>query len=245
MNHMARRIVTIDIETLPSICPVEDVGKVTRAGKDSGDNAHTALSGDFGRILCIGFTNEDGLGGMTRGCLGWDEAHKRFTCDERQTLATFWRMLYGFRLSVDRIVGHNLFDFDLKFIYKRSVVHGVKPSVELSFARYRNQPLYDTMHEWERWGYGSKISLDRLARVLNLPSSKSDGVDGSQVSQLFSAGEHEAIYNYCLRDVELTRLIYRRMTFAEDITCGADTSGGDARFAPRELEGRDSAAIVF
>ncbi len=66
------------------------------------------------------------------------------------------------------------------------------------------------MCEWERWGYGSKISLDRLARVLDLRSSKSDGVDGSCVGELFAAGEHEAIYNYCLRDVELTRLIYRR-----------------------------------
>ena len=245
MNNVARRSVTIDIETLPSLNPAEDACKVSVAGKASADNARTALSGDFGRILCIGFADDDGLGGVTRGCLGWDESRKQFNCDERRTLLAFWQMLRGFRPGVDRIVGHNLFDFDLKFIYKRSVIHGVRPSVELSFARYRNQPLYDTMHEWERWGYGSKISLDRLARVLSLPTSKADGVDGSQVSQLFSAGEHEAIYNYCLRDVELTRLIYRRMTFAEDSTCGADASGGDARLGSTELWGRESAVTVF
>jgi hypothetical protein len=130
----------------------------------------------------------------------------------------------GFRPCVDRVVGHNLFDFDLKFIYKRSVVHGVRPTVELSFARYRNQPLFDTMCEWERWGYGSKISLDRLAHVLNLPSSKSEGVNGSRVWELYESGEHQKIYDYCLRDVELTRLIYRRMTFAD--LCEAEDSAG-------------------
>lgn len=213
MNQVTRRSVTIDIETLPSHWSVDDDCSGRKGGQDA--HARTALSGDFGRILCIGFADEDGSGRVVRGCLGWDGERKKFHCDERITLAAFWEMMRGFRPSVDRVVGHNLFDFDLKFIYKRSIVHGVRPSLELSFARYRNQPLFDTMCEWERWGYGSKISLDRLARVLNLPSSKSDGVDGSRVSELYEAGEHQKLYDYCLRDVELTRLIYRRMTFAD------------------------------
>jgi 3'-5' exonuclease len=245
MSYRARRTVTIDIETLPSPNPIKAEGRLRKGGKDSDDHARTALSGDFGRILCVGFADEDGSGGVSRGCLGWDEARKQFTGDERQTLTAFWRMLRGFRPNVDRIVGHNLFDFDLKFIYKRSIVHNVKPSVELSFARYRNQPLFDTMFEWERWGYGTKISLDRLARVLDLPSSKGDGVDGSRVGELFAAGEHEAIYSYCLRDVELTRLIYRRMTFAEDNACTSDSLDAGVRQMARESESGETVAAVF
>jgi hypothetical protein len=61
-----------------------------------------------------------------------------------------------FRPNIDRIVSHNIYDFDLKFILKRPVVHGVRPTVDLSFARYRNQPIFDTMYEWEWWSYGSK-----------------------------------------------------------------------------------------
>lgn len=213
MNLTTQRTVTIDIETLPSVAPVDPVCAGRKGGVDG--HARTSLSGDFGRILCIGFVDEDGAGKMRRGCLGWDDESERFHCDERATLSEFWEMMRGFRPRVDRVVGHNLFDFDLKFIYKRSVVHGVRPTVELSFARYRNQPLFDTMCEWERWGYGSKISLDRLARVLDLPSSKNEGVDGSRVAELYEAGEHRKIYDYCLRDVELTKLIYRRMTFAD------------------------------
>jgi len=55
-----------------------------------------------------------------------------------------------FRPNVDRVVGHNIYDFDLKFILKRSIIHGVRPTVDRSFARYRKRPIFDTMYEWER-----------------------------------------------------------------------------------------------
>ena len=103
-----------------------------------------------------------------------------FPVDERAILLEFWDRLRGFRPSVDRIVGHNVFDFDLKFILKRSIIHDVRPTVDLSFARYRNQPIFDTMHEWERWSYGSRIGLDKLARVLGLSSSKTNGASTGQ-----------------------------------------------------------------
>jgi 3'-5' exonuclease len=211
---MTRRVVTIDIETLPSQEPVEDGGRKNVPSAGEGD-ARTALNGDFGRILCIGYYDEKHGGAFTKGVIGWNENLQRFACDERALLVEFWEMLRGFSPNYDRIVGHNIFDFDLKFIYKRSVVHGVRPTVELSFARYRSRPIFDTMHEWERWSFGSRIKLDRLARVLSLESSKSDGVDGSHVCELFEQGQHRALRDYCLRDVELTRAIYRRMNFAD------------------------------
>jgi 3'-5' exonuclease len=244
VNHLGRRTLTIDIETLPSLAPVDDGRKARDGAKIVDEHSRTALSGDFGRILCVGFADDDGRGGVSYGCLGWNDSRQQLMYDERQLLTDFWELMRGFRTSVDRLVGHNLFDFDLKFIYKRSVVHGVKPSVELSFARYRNQPLYDTMCEWERWGYGSKISLDRLARILSLQSSKTDAVDGSRVGELFAAGEHKVIRDYCLRDVELTRSIYRRLTFAEDVAC-AGTPGGDVIREADEFASREAAAAIF
>jgi hypothetical protein len=108
----------------------------------------------LGRILCIGFIDENDRGINDITVIGWDE--DSFAQDERAILVEFWNRLRGFRPSVDRIVGHNVFDFDLKFIYKRSVIHGVRPSVDLSFARYRNQPIFDTMRE-----YGSDGAMAR------------------------------------------------------------------------------------
>jgi 3'-5' exonuclease len=112
------------------------------------------------------------------------------------------------------VIGHNIYDFDLLFLYKRSVVHRVRPYVTLSFARYRSQPIYDTMREWEKWGR-SMVSLDNLARALGLESSKAGGITGATVYDHYCAGEHIAIADYCMRDVELTRNIYYRMCFEE------------------------------
>ncbi len=71
------------------------------------------------------------------------------------------------------------------------------------------------MHEWERWSFGSCISLDRLGRLPGLGSSKEGGIDGGTVFDFFAAGRHRAIHDYCMRDVEPTRAVYRKMVFAE------------------------------
>ncbi len=209
------RLVTIDIETLPAAESVAKDVRCQESKKALEEQLKTALNGDFGQILCIGYIDEDCDGNLDRGVIGWDEQSGQFSGDERSLLIEFWDMLCGFRPHADRIIGHNIFDFDLKFIYKRSVIHGVRPSVDLSFARYRSQPIFDTMCEWERWSYRASISLDKLAQVLGLPSSKANGVDGSKVFDLFRDGQHRAIRDYCMSDVELTRAIYRRMVFAD------------------------------
>jgi predicted PolB exonuclease-like 3'-5' exonuclease len=113
------------------------------------------------------------------------------------------------------MVGHNLFDFDLPFIYKRSVIHCVRPTVELPFIRYRSQPIFDTMHQWNKWSPRKYISLDRLAKVLDMESSKGQGIDGSRVYDKFCAGCHQEIADYCMRDVEIVRAIYYRMVFPD------------------------------
>lgn len=213
-----RRTLTIDIETLPKLEIMPNRSSVQCAEQPIEDHLKTALNGDYGQILCIGFIDEKPNGLFESGVLGWDEEREKFTGDEKGILTQFWERMQDFNPGRDRIVGHNIFDFDLRFIFKRSVVHYVRPKFDLSFARYRNQPIYDTMMEWERWGFGPKAGLDRLANVLNLPSSKEQGIDGARVYELFQAGEHRLIHDYCLRDVALTRRIYKRLTFESCLT---------------------------
>ena len=114
------------------------------------NHLQTALNGDFGRLLCIGFIGEPTHGEIECGVIGWDARPGAFHGDERIIPTEFWRRMKTFRPNIDRIVGYNIYDFDLKFILKRSVVHGVRPTVDLSFARYRNQLIFDTMYERER-----------------------------------------------------------------------------------------------
>lgn len=209
-----RRVVTIDIETLPAAETVECLALAADEKKTEEVQRKTALSGDFGRILCIGYTDERADGTRRMGVIGFDKESKTFHLDERQMLERFWNLMRGFNPSRDRVVGHNIFEFDLRFILKRSRINGICPTAELSFRRYANQPVYDTMCEWECWSR-DKIKLEHLAAAFSLPSSKTEDIDGGKVFELYQAGRHQEIFDYCLRDVRLTREIYRRMTFCE------------------------------
>lgn len=170
-----------------------------------------ALCGEEGRVLVVGMIVERG-GETVKRCLIGCNSSRRFHLDEARTLRRFWAELGDFDCRTDLVIGHNIFDFDLLFLYKRSVIHGVRPTVNFPFARYRSQPVFDTMREWECWGRG-RVGLGRLAEALRLESSKNGGVNGANVYDNFIAGRHEEITAYCGRDVELTRAVYYRMRY--------------------------------
>jgi hypothetical protein len=212
---MTKRIY-VDIETVPP-----DATSLTAGGGDDlprdpeGEEfRRLALNGDYGRVLCVGVIVEEDGQIIRKGVLGRERQSPLFHLDEARTLRGFWKLLGDFRTSRDLIVGHNIFDFDLLYLYKRSVIHRVRPTVNFSFARYRSAPIFDTMREWEHWGR-NYISLDKLAKILGLESSKRNGIDGSKVYEKFCEGCHDAIASYCLEDVELTRQIYRRLCFED------------------------------
>lgn len=211
---MGRRIF-VDIETLPpekADC-VQGIGDNV-AGCSDEEYRRLALDGDFGRVLTVGVIVEQDDQVIHRGLLGRERQTMIFHLDEARTLRGFWKLFKGFNVRRDQVVGHNLFDFDLPFLYKRSVIQRVRPAVELPFTRYRSQPIFDTMHQWNKWSPRKYVSLDRLARVLGLESSKSRGIDGGHVYDKFCEGCHQEIADYCMRDVELVREIYYRMCFA-------------------------------
>ena len=160
----------------------------------------TAISGDFGQIFCIGFAI--------------DEADVEIIKGQEADILKAWGQVAD---RADLFIGHNILDFDLRFIFKRSIINKIKPTskhLNLSFARYRNFPIYDTMREWEKWS-ASFISLDTLAKALGLESSKDGGIDGSKVYDYYLKKKYETIYEYCARDVELTRKVYKRMVFED------------------------------
>jgi hypothetical protein len=202
--------VYLDIETLPPEREALEQEEVCQCSDE--EFRHLALDGDYGRVLTIGIIVERDGQVTQEGCLGRDRQSLLFHLEEGRTLRGFWKLMQGFNPSRDLVVGHNVF-FDLLFLYKRSIIHRVRPSVEISFARYRSQPIYDTMQMWNRWDYRRFISLDKLAKILGLESSKQGGIDGSKVYDHFCAGSHTEIADYCMRDVRLVREIYHRMTF--------------------------------
>ncbi|PUA19616.1 ribonuclease H-like domain-containing protein [Glaciimonas sp. PCH181] len=107
-------------------------------------------------------------------------------------------------------IGHNVIDFDLRFIFQRAVILGVTPSRHIPFAaRPWDDAVYDTMTRWS--GTKDRIKLDHLAKALGL-SGKGD-IDGSMVWDYVNSGRIDEVAQYCCDDVSMTRDVHRRMTF--------------------------------
>jgi hypothetical protein len=233
---MVRRIY-IDIETVPpdeNVRAEITVGMVRKLDRrfvaaERGDDElcndtefqRLALHAERGRVLCIGVIVERDGCELLRGVYGRDRETRCFHLDEARTLRGFWAMMRDFDPRRDIVIGHNVMEFDAPFLYKRSMVCNVAATVSLSFARYRRQPIYDTLKEWAHWDQRRYISLVELARVLKVEETKTGWMDGSKVYDFYCAGKHEEIAEYCMQDVEVVRAVYRRMTFAAQEPDGA------------------------
>lgn len=188
-----------DIETVPTAAAIAENGldSPQRQLDEQELVKKLSLSAVTARVLCLAYTAEPPRDAPIEVLRG----------EEIEILQGFWQIAADTNL----FVGHNVLDFDLRFIYQRSIISQVKPPREISFARFRNAPVFDTMHEWSRWGR-EHVGLDPLAKALQLPSPKAD-MDGSKVFEYFRAGRQAEIYEYCKGDVETVRQVYRRLTF--------------------------------
>ncbi|HKP39163.1 MAG TPA: 3'-5' exonuclease [Pyrinomonadaceae bacterium] len=133
--------------------------------------------------------------------------------DEAEALKDFLALMSDFDPECDVVVGHNIINFDLPYIFQRCLAHNiqVKPFVDLSEFHVRG--VYDTMRAW--WlGGRNRVALDDIAWALGFESSKTADVEGSRVFDLYQAGRLAEIREYNLNDVRVTRKIYERM-----VTC--------------------------
>lgn len=164
----------------------------------------TSFDGGAGQVVCIGFAcNEQPV----RTFL-----HR----DERELLEAFFGWLDSTVFPIDRpcFVGHNIASFDLRFIWQRAMVLGIRPPVWLprNPKPWDDMVVFDTMTQWA--GNGNRISLDNLCKALGV-AGKTEGIDGSLVWDYVKAGRLDEVAAYCRNDVEITRECYRRMTFSE------------------------------
>lgn len=193
------KILFFDIETIPTAAAIAANGldDAQRRLDEPEILKKLSLSALTARVLCLAYAVEPPRDAPIEVLQG----------HEAELLKSFWQLA----ADIDLFVGHNVLDFDLRFIYQRSIINQIKPSRDIPFARYRNAPVFDTMHEWSRWGR-EHAGLDPLAQALELPSPKA-GCDGSKVFEFYRAGRQAEICVYCKGDVETVRQVYRRMTF--------------------------------
>jgi 3'-5' exonuclease len=152
---------------------------------------HIAL----GKILCIGLA----IGGDEPVVIRADD-------DEVAALKRLYEIVAGLSWSV--FVGHNVREFDLRYLAQRSAILGLRGTF-----RVGDMPdHFDTMLEWTGH-YTRHVSLDWLCHAFGIPG-KGD-ITGADVPRLYREGRVDEIMAYCADDVRRVRAVYKRMTFQE------------------------------
>jgi len=219
-------VLTLDIETIPSqqpglkeriretIKPPGNISKADTIAKWMTENTESAAEEAFRKTACDGTQGEIVCISYAIEACGVRNVWRDLNGSETDLLYDFFRdvrEMIGDQLPF--FVGHNILGFDLRFIFQRCVIRGVKPPFPLrQDARYNGDHVFDTMLAWAGWG--NRVKLATICEVLGIPV-KSDGIDGSRVWDAVLAGNADRVAAYCNEDVEATREVYRRMTFQE------------------------------
>ena len=169
----------------------------------------TALDGTVGQIAVVSFAIDNAKPIRIYS--------NDYSTQERDVVCEFFYLLTGVfnASSMTRpvFVGHNIMNFDLPFLWKRSVILGIKPPAFIPFkAKPWDTMIFDTMIEWS--GTRNFISQDKLSRALG--NQVKGDIDGSKVWDYVSAGRIAEIAEYCASDVIAVRENFKRMTFIEE-----------------------------
>lgn len=148
--------------------------------------------------------------------------------DEKELLEDFNRDLELVYQSnpKTRFVSFNGVGFDTPYLEKRSIINGVKPANLLQESHL--EPWKVTQLDLSKIWKGNAFypdSLVAVATALGLPSPK-DALDGSEVSNAFYDKRLPEIVKYCLKDVETTARVYRKLAFLPDLEQGFEIIGG-------------------
>ena len=164
-----------------------------------------------GEVLLIGLLVCKGHEGGAYESIGNDDG-------EAFMLTSFWNKIRqlqagGTQESI-QIVGWNIFEFDLPFLYTRSWKHDVRPPLGLATQKPGSDRVY-----WNgcidlifRWRYGvhreSRGSLGQVSEFLGIGSKGGSGADFHKLW----ATDRSAAIAYAHNDLDLTRKLDLRLT---------------------------------
>ena len=156
---------------------------------------------EFGRIVCISvgiLKKEDGVMKLRLKSYKGD--------DEKVLLQEFSAMLNKFYFNPDThyLCGHNIKEFDIPFICRKIVLHGLEFPELLNIVGkkpWEVKYFLDTMELWKFGDYKSYTSLKLIAALFGIPSPKDD-IDGSEVGMVYwQEKDLDRIARYCEKDV--------------------------------------------
>lgn len=165
-----------------------------------------ACLAEFGRIVCIS--------------IGWileEEAPLQlylksfYGADEKALLDAFCHAVGAFsdKRGEPVLVGHNIREFDIPFIARRMLLHGMSLPGCLKLQDKKPWEILhqDTLHLW-RFGDRAYIKLTLLCELFGIPTPKED-ISGADVTRVFWEEKDLArIARYCEKDVLATAQVY-------------------------------------
>jgi 3'-5' exonuclease len=164
---------------------------------------------EFGRIICVavGKFSENEHGELVLRTKAY------YGDNEKALLSEFKGMLEKLDPTTTRLCAHNGKEFDFPYLCRRMLVNCIQLPVVLNLAGKKAWEVQhiDTMELWKFGDYKHYTSLDLLAAIFNIPSSKSD-FDGSMVNEVYHRENGlDRIKEYCLRDVVVLAQLFLKM----------------------------------
>ncbi len=157
---------------------------------------NVSLLAEYAKVACIsvGFVDKTNA---------W---HSKSFCgpDERKVLTDFCDAVS--HKDVFRLCAHNGKTFDLPFLVRRLLIHGMKVPEKLQIMGLKPWDLKWIIDTQELWSLGDLRyfpSLDRICYAFSIQSPKSE-MDGSQVASVFysdAPDRFEKIARYCECDI--------------------------------------------
>lgn len=224
MKSKLNRILFLDIETAASCHHFEDLDARTQLlwskkiryyiSEDTPPeklwNDKAAIYAEFGQIVCISLGVVKGHGEEAQLII------KSLIGSEKDILQDFVDILNHSYDDPDKhyLCGHNIREFDVPYIGRRLLIHGMKLPKLLRIQGkkpWQLEHLIDTLDMWKFGDYKHYTSLDLLAACFDIPSPKDD-ISGAEVSEVFHTTQDVArIAHYCEGDVVTEVQIYLKM----------------------------------
>jgi 3'-5' exonuclease len=208
------QLLLLDIETTPVAATFKNLpdnmqslwtDKIAKTLPESGDTAEAyadraGIYAEFGKIVCIsvGFFCAEGGRYQLRIKSFYDD-------DEKVVVSSFLELVNKFHVKFPRFqfAGHNIKEFDIPFICRRSVIHQLSLPLPLQMHGFKpwELPILDTMQLWRFGDFKNYTSLKLLTAVMGIPTPKDD-IDGSMVAKVYwQDRDLERIAQYCQKDV--------------------------------------------
>jgi 3'-5' exonuclease len=139
--------VALDIETIPGVFAA---GGATPELTEE-EAKKSSLDALTGQVVCIGLLTVNKSNRIESGVA-------LVSSDEKKLLDAFWSHVSESNSS--HFITHNGLAFDLPYLWRRSVVQGVRPTLSLDLRRYRSDFVFDTMALWANWDSRGYASLE-------------------------------------------------------------------------------------